>query len=198
MSSAEESVSNARLFFQRINVKTYFTLLQILLAEIERFAVEDPNNNNKDAKVGADRVTVVARRILPALRNYSSWLLTVSAYLVAYKEKDTPLAVQLTEFWKIYANTLTLLASTFDVVHLPEVEYLLEEDEETLCFMPLSKGTTSRRYLDANGRPKPSINDPGVERHHPNIEMLYRIREFVIDGLDLVVGNVRRSQPLCS
>ncbi|KAL2825614.1 hypothetical protein BDW59DRAFT_146076 [Aspergillus cavernicola] len=181
--SGEESVSNARPFFQRINVKTYFTLLQILSAEVERFAVED-SNSNKD-----DKVTIVARRILPALRNYSSWLLTVSKHLVAYNEKDTPLAVQLTEFWKIYANTLTLLASTFDVVHLPEVDYLLEEDEETLCFVPLGKGATSRRYLDANGRQKPSMDDPGVERSHPNIEMLYRIREFVIDGLDLVVSN---------
>ncbi|KAL5043962.1 hypothetical protein BDW71DRAFT_186875 [Aspergillus fruticulosus] len=187
--SNEKPKTNAHLFFQRINVKTYFTLLQILLAEVERFAVEDSISNNSKDKVGADKVTVVARRILPALRNYSSWLLTVSNYLVAYKEKDTPLAVQLTEFWKIYANTLTLLACTFDVVHLPEVDYLLEEDEETLCFMPLSKGATSRRYLDAKGQQKPSMNDPGVERNHPNIEMLYRIREFVIDGLDLVVGN---------
>ncbi|KAL4909447.1 hypothetical protein BDW74DRAFT_81160 [Aspergillus multicolor] len=183
----ESSGTSAHLFFQRINVKTYFTLLQILLAEVERFAVEDSGSNNKE-KVGADKVTVVARRILPALRNYSAWLLTVSGHLVAYKEKDTPLAVQLTEFWKIYANTLTLLASTFDVVHLPEVEYLLEEDEETLCFMPLSEGAT-RRYFDALGQQKPSMNDAGVERNHPNIEMLYRIREFVIDGLDLVVGN---------
>ncbi|KAL3446264.1 hypothetical protein BJX65DRAFT_279892 [Aspergillus insuetus] len=177
-----ESVSNARLFFQRINVKTFFTLLQILLAEVERFAVED-------AKVGADKVTVVARRILPALRNYSSWLLTVNHHLVAYNEKDTPLAVQVIEFWKIYANTLTLLASTFDVISLPEVDYLLEEDEETLCFMPLSKSATNRRYLDMQDQQKPRMNDPGVERSHPNIEMLYRIREFVIDGLDLVVGN---------
>ncbi|CBF86507.1 uncharacterized protein ANIA_02271 [Aspergillus nidulans FGSC A4] len=187
--SDERPKTNAHLFFQRINVKTYFTLLQILLAEVERFVVEDSSSNNSKNKVGADKITVVVRRILPALRNYSSWLLTVSNYLVAYKEKDTPLAVQLTEFWKIYANTLTLLASTFDVVHLPEVDYLLEEDEETLCFMPLSKGATSRRYLDVNGQRKPSMNDPGIERNHPNIEMLSRIREFVIDGLDLVVGN---------
>ncbi|KAL5362770.1 hypothetical protein BJX96DRAFT_186387 [Aspergillus floccosus] len=185
---SEESVSNASLFFQRINVKTFFTLLQILLAEVERFAADDPGHN--DTKTGPDKVTVVARRVLPALRNYSSWLLTVSHLLVAYKEeKDTPLAVQITEFWKIYANTLTLLASTFDVVHLPEIDYLLEEDEETLCFVPLNKEATSRRYLDMNGRQKPWMNDPGVERNHPNIEMLYRIREFVIDGLDLVVSN---------
>ncbi|RAK73438.1 uncharacterized protein BO72DRAFT_244552 [Aspergillus fijiensis CBS 313.89] len=186
--SNEESVSNARAFFQRINVKTFFTLLQILLAEVERFAVED--SSNKDAQTGPDKVTVVARRVLPALRNYSSWLLTVSHLLAAHKqEKDTPLAVQITEFWKIYANTLTLLASTFDVVHLPEIDYLLEEDEETLAFAPLSKDTTCRRYLGSNGQQKPRINDPGVERNHPNMEMLYRIREFVIDGLDLVVSN---------
>lgn len=182
-------MSNARLFLQRTNVKTFFTLLQILLAEVERFAVEDPTN--KETKTGLDKVTVVARRVLPALRNYSSWLLTVSNLLVAHKEeKDTPLAVQITEFWKIYANTLTLLASTFDVVHLPEIDYLLEEDEETLCFAPLNVEATSRRYLDVNGQQKPRMNDPGVERSHPNMEMLYRIREFVIDGLDLVVSNV--------
>lgn len=181
-------MSNACLFFQRINVKTFFTLLQILLADIERFAVEDPNS--KDAKVGADKITVVVRRILPALRHYSSWLLATRGLLVAYKERDTPLSVQITEFWKIYANALTLLASTFDVVNLPEVDYLLEEDEETLGFAPLEREVTSRRYLDANGQRKPRMHDIRMERSHPNIEMLYRIREFVIDGLDLVVGNV--------
>ncbi|PWY85745.1 hypothetical protein BO94DRAFT_467471 [Aspergillus sclerotioniger CBS 115572] len=186
--TTEENAPNARLFFQRINVKTFFTLLQILLAEVERFAVED--SSSKDAKSGPDKVTVVARRILPALRNYSSWLLTASSLLVSYQgEKDTPLAVQITEFWKIYANTLTLLASTFDVVHLPEIDYLLEEDEETLCFAPLAKESTTRRYFSSTGQQKPRMNDPGVERNHPNMEMLYRIREFVIDGLDLVVSN---------
>lgn len=181
---------NSPLFFQRINVKTFFTLLQILLAELERFAVED--SLSKDAKSGPDKVTAVARRVLPALRHYSSWLLIVSHSLVAHKEeKDTPLAVQITEFWKIYANTLSLLASTFDVVHLPEIDYLLEEDEETLGFAPLHKDAASRRYLSATGKQKPRMTDAGVERSHPNIEMLYRIREFVIDGLDLVVSNVR-------
>ena len=188
-------MSNACHFFQRINVKTFFTLLQILLAEIERFAVED----SSDAKTGTDKITVVVRRILPALRHYSSWLLTVKGLLVAYKEKDTPLSIQITEFWKIYANTLTLLASTFDVVNLPEVDYLLDEDEETLGFAPLHREVTSRRYMDPNGQRKPRMHDIGIERSHPNIEMLYRIREFVIDGLDLVVGNVRTCLvfPLC-
>lgn len=177
-------------------MKTFFTLLQILLAELERFVVEDQDPSNKEGKSKPEKVTVVARRVLPALRNYSSWLLTVSSLLVEYKaEKDTPLSVQIAEFWKVYANTLTLLALTFEVVNLPDIDYLLEEDEETLGFAPLDQKATSRRYLDANGQRKPRMHDDGVERSHPNIEMLYRIREFVIDGLDLVVGNVRPPFP---
>lgn len=190
--STAESVSNARMFFQRINVKTFFTLLQILLVELERFAGEDSSTSSKDSKNGPDKVTVVARRILPALRHYSSWLLTTSDFLISPKEEqDSSLTIQIQEFWKIYAGTLTLLASTFDVVHLPEVDYLLEEDEESLGFAPLDQAATSRRYVGLGDKLKPRMNDPGVERSHPNIEMLYRIREFVIDGLDLVVRNVR-------
>ncbi|KAJ5182745.1 hypothetical protein N7492_000361 [Penicillium capsulatum] len=187
--SIKEPVSNAPDFFQRINVKTFFTLLQVLLVELERFAVEDLNSKGKPN--GPDKVTRVARRILPALRHYSSWLLTTSNFLVAQtEEKDSPLSIQIKEFWKIYANTLTLLASTFDVVHLPEIDYLLEEDEETLGFAPLDQAATSRRYVGQGGQLKPRVTDPGVERSHPNMENLYRVREFVIDGLELVVRKV--------
>ncbi|KAJ9481445.1 hypothetical protein VN97_g12031, partial [Penicillium thymicola] len=185
--SNDESVLEARVFFQRINVKTFFTLLQILLVELERTAsFEDPNS--KDAMPIPDKVSVVARRILPALRHYSSWLLTNSQSLVEQKEeKDSALSIQIKEFWKIYAGTLSLLASSFDVVSLPEVDYLLEEDEESLGFAPLDQDATSRRYVGGGDRPKPRMHDIGIERSHPNMEMLYRIREFVIDGLDLVV-----------
>lgn len=186
----EESVLEARVFFQRINVKTFFTLLQILLVELERTAsFEDPNS--KDEMPIPDKVSVVARRILPALRHYSSWLLTNSKSLVEQKEeKDSALSIQIKEFWKIYAGTLSLLASSFDVVSLPEVDYLLEEDEESLGFAPLDQDATSRRYVGSRDQPKPRMHDLGIERSHPNMEMLYRIREFVIDGLDLVVNGV--------
>lgn len=189
--STEEADSEARVFFQRINVKTFFTLLQVLLVELERFAAEDSSTSSKDTvRNGPDKLTVVARRILPALRHYSSWLLITSDFLITQKEeKDSSLAIQIQEFWKIYAGTLTLLASTFDVLQLPEIDYLLEEDEESLGFVPLDQPATSRRYLGPGQHLKPRVTDPGVERSHPNMEMLYRIREFVIDGLDLVVRN---------
>lgn len=184
-----EPTHNAQLYFQRINVKTFFTLLQILSAELERFATED--NECKESQHGSEKITAVARRVLPALRNYSSWLLINHGSLVEAQkqDKDTALSVQIKEFWPVYANILTLLASTFDVISLPEVEYLLEEDEETLGFKPLINDATSRRYLsDTIAKNKPRMLDPGIERNHPNIEMLYRIREFVIDGLDMVVN----------
>jgi hypothetical protein len=185
----EESVSDARVFFQRINVKTFFTLLQILLVELERTASFE-DSNGKDALPSPDKVTVVARRILPALRHYSSWLLTNSQSLAEQKEeKDSALSIQIKEFWKIYAGTLSLLASSFDVASLPEIDYLLEEDEESLGFAPLDQDATSRRYVGGGDQIKPRMHDLGVERSHPNMEMLYRIREFVIDGLDLVVSN---------
>ncbi|KAJ5836845.1 DNA/RNA-binding domain E.t1.c1-type [Penicillium robsamsonii] len=185
--SVDESVLDARVFFQRINVKTFFTLLQILLVELERTAsFEDPNS--KDALPIPDKVSVVARRILPALRHYSSWLLTNSQSLIEQKdEKDSALSIQIKEFWKIYAGTLSLLASSFDVASLPEIDYLLEEDEESLGFAPLDQDATSRRYGRGGDQSKPRMHDLGIERSHPNMEMLYRIREFVIDGLDLVV-----------
>ncbi|KAJ5562871.1 DNA/RNA-binding domain E.t1.c1-type [Penicillium sp. DV-2018c] len=183
----ESSVSDACVFFQRINVKTFFTLLQILLVELERTASFE-DSNSKDVLPVPDKISAVARRILPALRHYSSWLLTNSQSLVDQKvEKDSSLSIQVKEFWKIYAGTLSLLASSFDVVSLPEVDYLLEEDEETRGFAPLDQDATCRRYIGGGDQPKPRMHDLGVERSHPNMEMLYRIREFVIDGLDLVV-----------
>ncbi|OQE12226.1 hypothetical protein PENVUL_c001G07362 [Penicillium vulpinum] len=185
--SIDESVLDARVFFQRINVKTFFTLLQILLVELERTASFE-DSNSKDALPIPDKVSVVARRILPALRHYSSWLLTNNQSLVEQKEeKDSALSIQIKEFWKIYAGTLSLLASSFDVVNIPEIDYLLEEDEESLGFAPLDQDATSRRYGRGGAQSKPRMHDLGIERIHPNMEMLYRIREFVIDGLDLVV-----------
>jgi hypothetical protein len=178
LAKEDEPTHTSQLFFRRLNVKTFFTLLQVLLAELECSAVA-----NESAKV-----TVVAQCILPSLRHYSSWLLANSGSLVS-ETKDTQLYVQIKEFWKIYANTLTLLTSTFDVAGLPELDYLLDEDEDTLGFGPFVNEITLRRYVNEQGCLKPRSYDV-VKRCHHDVEMLFRIREFVIDGLDLVVHEV--------
>ncbi|PGH08623.1 hypothetical protein GX51_01143 [Blastomyces parvus] len=170
-----EPARDAPLFFQRLNVKTFFTLLQILLSELECSVAANES----------ERITPVAQCVLPALRHYSSWLLSNSGSLVC-EDKDTLLYVQIKEFWKMYAGTLSLLTSSFDVPSLSDVGYLLHEDEDTLGFSPLVNDITWRRYVDERGHKKPR-SDGVAEKLPAHIEMLFRVREFVIDGLDLVV-----------
>ncbi|KAL9119600.1 MAG: hypothetical protein Q9187_003852 [Circinaria calcarea] len=101
---------------------------------------------------------------------------------------DNSLNIQIKELWKIYANTLTLLAASFAVPDLPSIDYLLEEDEDTLGFKPFEKDPNSSRYdIQANRDRMPKYHDHGIERHHPNIEMLSRVRDFLTDGLELAV-----------
>ncbi|KAF3900371.1 DNA/RNA binding protein [Trichophyton interdigitale] len=161
--------TNAQVFLRRLNVIFFFTLLQVFLAELE---------------YSADKVTSVAYSILPALRHYSSWLLVNSPVLVSAPEsKDTPLCIQIKELWKSYANTLTVLTSTFDVINLPDVDYLLEEDENTLGFKPFAHPNTMRRY-GPPGATKPRRQYSETTASNDK-EILFRIRQFVIDGLDL-------------
>jgi hypothetical protein len=182
------------LFFFRLNVKTFFTLLHVLQPELEQFAGEDVDDGDvNDASNGSDRVTAVARRVLPGLRNYSSWLVTsANLKLLSNYEtlEDSALNVQVKEFWKIYAHSLTLLATTFPALELPTVEYLLEEDEDTVGFVPLINEETSQRYLTNEELRKPRWHDQGMERSHPNVEMLSRIRDFLVDGLTLTQNAV--------
>ena len=95
------------------------------------------------------------------------------------------LNVQVRELWKIYATTLTLLTSTFPVSELPVVEYLLDEDEDSMGFKPLDNESTKRRYyygIDMVVQ-KPRYHDRGIQRHHPNVEMLGRVRDLLTDGM---------------
>ncbi len=129
-------------------------------------------------------VTVVMRRILPSLRNYSCWLLG-NAVSLAGQESDRLFEMQLRQFWAMYATTLTLLASTFPILELPEISYLLEEDEDSLGFKPFDNEHTRRRfYRDDQVTPKPKCHNKDVERLHPTAEMLGRIHDLWLDGLD--------------
>ena len=181
--------SQAFFFFLRLNVKTFFTLLQVLQPELERFVVEEGNTTLDGPDVGGpERISAVTRRVLPGLRHYSSWLANRSAFLVA-QTGDNSLNIQVKEMWKVYANSLTLLAATFPVDSLPSVDYLLPEDEETLGFGPF--GTDSARSRYYNGEEiKPRSGDVGVERQHLTTEMLARVRDFLADGVKLALDEV--------
>jgi Est1 DNA/RNA binding domain len=164
----------------------------MLLREVEQLVAEDDQLGEiTPQKDTSDRISPTARRILPCLRQYSSWLVSCASHLVALENHEF-VGVQVTEFWRIYADALTLLAATFQKSDMPDVDYLLEEDEDTIAFSPFANSNTSRRYIQADGlTPRPRSRDRGIQRHHPSVEMLFRIRGLLEDGIALATKKVQ-------
>jgi hypothetical protein len=167
------------------NLKVFFVLLGILVSEFAD--LEETADYGDISRDGSEKLSPVVRRVLPALRHYSSWLRSSCSSL--HRQTDETVVAHVREFWKRYAEALTVLTTTFDVADLPSVDYLLEEDLDTVAFIPLSSGISIDRYREDN-RTKPKIGDIGVQRLHPNQEMLARVRGLVLDGIQIVMGDV--------
>ena len=174
------------LFLQRLNVRMFSTLLSILQSELERFAGGEPCVHTGTQQTVTAKSSAVSRRVLPALRQYSSWLMANSTILMA-NDRDTALHSPIEELWRVYAETLTLLAFIFPVNELEaaKLDYLLDEDEHTFGFSPFRHKNASRRYFMEDGlSPKPRCydSDSSFQRRYPVKEMLGRIRDILIDG----------------
>ncbi len=161
---------------------------------MERSVSEDVQSNGIAPSSKSGTITAILRRVLPALRQYSSWLLS-SVEILTAEAGDNVVNVQIRELWTIYATTLTLLMSTFPDYEMPHIEYLLDEDEGTVGFKPLDNERTKRRFYDEVNLVdrKPKHHDRGLQRHHPNVEMLGRIQGLLIDGVVLHSDDVRFS-----
>ncbi|KAJ4373231.1 hypothetical protein N0V83_003524 [Neocucurbitaria cava] len=183
---ADDSPANIMrtyFYYLRLNVKTFFILLQVLQPELDRLSEgDDVRHQNGDRTTQlSDKITAVARRILPGLRLYSTWFSRYWQVLNA-NIANTLTTVDVQELWKAYAATLTLLASSFPVDKLPGDSYMLEEDTETIGFQPLISPDTMKVWYDGDTL-KQKWTD--LERNHPNVEMLMRVRDLLIDGLHL-------------
>jgi hypothetical protein len=170
-------------YYLRLNVKTFFILLQILQPELDRLSEgNDVKQHNGDRSTQlSDKITAVARRILPALRLYSTWFTRYWNVLNA-NIAETLNTVDVQELWKAYAATLTLLASSFPVDQLPQEDYMLEEDTDTIGFEPLIHPNTMKTWYNGETM-KQKWTD--LERNHPNVEMLMRVKDLLVDGLIL-------------
>ncbi|KAJ4346176.1 hypothetical protein N0V95_005640 [Ascochyta clinopodiicola] len=179
--SPPEHIMRTYFYFLRLNVKTFFILLQVLQPELERLSETDDvtHQNGDSARQLSDKITAVARRILPGLRLYSTWFARYWQVLNA-NIADTLTTVDVQELWKAYAATLTLLTSSFPVDQLPQENYMLEEDTDTIGFQPLMSPDTMKVWYNGELL-KPKWTD--IERNHPNVEMLMRIKDLLIDGL---------------
>lgn len=176
------NIMRTYFFYLRLNVKTFFTLLQVLQPELDRLSEgDDVRQPSERAAHLSDKITAVARRILPGLRLYSTWFQRYWQVLNA-NIADTLTTVDVQELWKAYAATLTLLASSFPVDQLPQESYMLEEDTETIGFQPLVSPDTMKLWYDGEVI-KPKWTD--LERNHPNVEMLMRVKDLLVDGLVL-------------
>jgi hypothetical protein len=72
---------------------------------------------------------------------------------------------------------------------------LLEEDAETVGFKPFRDSELCDLYT-TNGDLKARFTDPGVERNHPNIEMLARVRDLLKDAMVLTVNTDRKGKKI--
>jgi hypothetical protein len=167
-----------------------FVLLQVLLPELEGPA------SGEELPSGAggsrsdrpnEKITAIAARVFPALRQYSVWLAS-GAGLILTSTGTASIQVHAKEMWKMYADVLTRLTNFFPVEELGSVSYLLEEDESTVGFQPLrnpSLGAECNLYVDDKGELKPRITDLGVKRDLPHVEMQARVLNILLCGLSL-------------
>lgn len=175
-------------FLLRFNARFLYALLQTIQPELDLDDNgEDLPSENETSRPGRapERITAVARRILPAIRQYSVWLIT-RAPIITATAKGHPSSMYIQEMLHVYANVLTKLIHVFPVQELPMVGYLLEEDEATVGFKPFhdpSLPASCNFYMGQNGLPKPRSTDAGIERSHPNVEMKSRIRNLLVCAL---------------
>ncbi|KFX91902.1 hypothetical protein O988_07527 [Pseudogymnoascus sp. VKM F-3808] len=185
-----ERCVQAYYFYLRLNVRMLFMLLQLLQPELDdaNHGHNAPDVTGKEKQSTADSITAVTRRILPALRQYSTWLVA-TAPVISAQVGTAPICIHIKEMWSMYCTTLSLLVSVFPVAELPDIDYLLEEDSATVGFKPFRDSTLCRLYTDSEDKLKKRSTDPGVERHHPNVEMMARIREILRDGMVLATND---------
>lgn len=175
----------------RLNIKTSTVLMLALQPDLDRF-LNQPSQATTSSQL--ERLTPVMHRILPAFRLQSAWLVKF-AIMLSGRMRSDKLLEQLQKsgaeaLWLTYAGLLTTLVRVYSVSDLPAgIDYLLEEDEDTLGFWPfqvMEEETIRARYLDeTTGELKRRSHMSGIQRNHPNYEMLGRIRDIVVDGVHI-------------
>lgn len=130
----------------------------------------------------------VARRCVPAVRLYSSWL-SENAPVLSTELNDSTVMTKLKEMWRLYAALLTTAAPLVLGKDVPALDYMIEEDIDTIGYLPLFKNTPGNPWFKANEL-KPRFNDEGVERHIPVAEALAELRDLVIAGTQAISEKV--------
>jgi len=163
-----------------------FMLLQLLQPELAgpRDDADAPDVTGRNKGNDPESITAVTRRILPALRQYSTWLV-YRAEIISTQKGHTPLNIHIKEMWSMYCSTMSLLVIAFPPQNLEDIDYLLEEDMATVGLKPFRESELCRLYTNGEGKLKPRSTDPNVERSHPNLEMRARLKDLLGDAMVL-------------
>ena len=179
-------------------------LLDITIVEVRNVDPQAILRNTKGLTASekpmalAQAITAVLRRILPALRIVSMWLLASAEYLskydvtsAAYREADAGVPAEVCtavkSFWLAYASFATALQRAFPTSNLPTppTGLLLEEDVDMLGFAPLRRrvrGATSNSLSMDNTTQTLSAAKTITSDLHPNEEQILRIGDLLSDA----------------
>jgi len=160
-------------------------LLHTLRQEVEsssQFHLADSELSN-----GPVSASPTLCRLLPQLRQYSSWLLSNLVSLLS--QTDEHVLVYQEEMWHAYVRCLNSLKKLGNA-KIVDLAYLLEEDQDTIGFTAFSESVRKWRFMAADGLVKPASTEEGITRSKPEDEMLYRIQSLLRDGIRLCRDSV--------
>ncbi|KAG6333715.1 hypothetical protein ID866_5373 [Astraeus odoratus] len=180
-------------------------LLEIGIAQLATPLPSDVSENDL-----AQRITATFRRMLPALRVASKWLLGNARYVFKvfsstscagdhrgsdsgreHKEGEA-ICDGISRFYTHFAQFYTALGSVFPISKLPRLEAPLDEDVDLRGFLPL-KGRMIGDEVIGRGRHTTTGDEVGkggeeskaiatLEKVHPNEEQLMRIWDLLTDA----------------
>ena len=177
-------IVNTRMFAEMITKSTAGLLASLA-------SISSPEPAMQSQTVLRDR-----QYLLRWLRQLSAWL-TLRVQILSSKTIDDRLDHCFEGLRQSYNKLLRMLFENFSFAVSLEAEYLLEEDEAIVGFVPLTdfkrKRLRSRYYIDGTATFKPPWHGKGVRRLQPNEEMLARVGDILRDGISLSRINVSRS-----
>ena len=188
------------------------TLHRVLL-EVGTTQLATPPPSDASDNDLAPRITAAFRRILPALRVASKWMVGNVGYIIKValsssehdggnSEEGSMLRDGVSLFYSRFAEFYTALGKVFPVDRLPRLEAPLDEDVDLKGFLPLrgrmtgddgqhATAESTGEILGGRSSSRQNGHAVVVEKVHPNEEQLMRIWDLLIDAKGLAENEVR-------
>lgn len=159
---------------------TFEQLLKILQIELKSLQTDKKERHALTTSL-SEKVSAVARRMLPSLRIMSKWLYCVHARLLPRNNGSTEVHTLMKSFLSEYVATFNIASKVFPIEQLPRLSYPLEEDIDLRGFTGLDGGLRARHIHLGSWE---QVDSDTLSKLHPNEEMLMRIADLIEDAYD--------------